>query len=96
MNRNIRNTYSGQTIRIDGNYYEDCIFLNCRLEYGATDEVGFVSCEFRDSVWSFVGNAASTVNFMTGLYHGMGENGRDLIEKTFDQIRAGGVSGPIQ
>ena len=32
-----------------------------------------------------------TVNFMVGLYHGTGWGGRELIEKTFDNIRKGHI-----
>lgn len=77
------------TVRVDGNSFERCIFRNCVLEFGGTGEVRLVECEFYDSRWSFVGPAATTIQFMTGLYHGLGPEGQRLIEQTFAEIRGG-------
>lgn len=89
MIKNVNNTYRKTTVHLDGNHFESCIFEDCQLEYGGTDKVGLVSCEFTNCVWSFVGPAANTIQFMGALYHGLGNDGRGLIEKTFDQIRSG-------
>jgi hypothetical protein len=46
-----------------------------------------VDCTFKDVKWTFDGSAALTLKFMNGLYHGMGDEGKQLVEKTFENIR---------
>ncbi len=89
MIRNIANTYENMRVQLDGNYFEKCVFQRCILEFGATDEVGLVECEFYNCSWEFVGPAATTIKFMTGLYKGLGTEGQKLVEQTFDNIRKG-------
>jgi hypothetical protein len=50
-------------------------------------DVGLVDCHMNEYKWSFEGPAATTINFMKGLYHGLGEEGKKLIEYTFENIR---------
>lgn len=75
--------------KLDGNIYVNCTFKRCRLVYGGTGVVTLEGCGFHECSWSFVDAAARTINFMVGLYHGTGEGGRKLIEKTFHNIRKG-------
>jgi len=78
--------------RLDGNRYINCIFKRCLLIYGGMEVVTLEGCEFHKCKWSFVDAAARTINFMAGLYHGAGEGGKDLVEKTFANIRKGRLS----
>lgn len=77
--------------RLDGNIYVDCIFKRCHLIYGGTGVVTLEGCGFHECKWSFVDAAARTLNFMAGLYHGTGAGGKDLIEKTIENIRKGRI-----
>ena len=92
MIRNIGNTYKNMRVRLDGNHFEQCVFRQCVLEFGASDDVGLVECAFHNCSWEFVGSAATTIKFMTGLYSGLGPEGQKLIEETFDDIRRGAAA----
>jgi len=81
--------YIGQEIHLDGNEYVKCKFEKCRLVYEGTASVGLVGCVFSNVAWTFSGHAANTLEFMTALYRGGGEGGRQLIEQTFENIRRG-------
>lgn len=82
-------TFEDQPVRLDGNEYIKCVFRRCELQFGGTGAVSMVECAFDRCSWSFTGPAALTVQFMMALYHGAGEGGRDLIERTFEDIRRG-------
>jgi len=38
--------------------------------------------------------AASTIIFLSAIYHGMGEEGKKYVEATFEKIRKGGYLKP--
>ena len=77
-------TFNNEKILIDGNYYFDCKFNNCELEYSGGTPPSFVECEITDTLFSFSGQASATLQFMNAMYHG---GFRPIIEQTFDNIR---------
>ena len=79
--------FTRQTIVLDFNDFQGCTFRECELVVHALGPIGLSSCAFEGSQFVFAGPAATTVRFMAGLYHGGGEGGRDLVERTFDAIR---------
>jgi len=83
--------FDDKIIQLDGNHYVNCTFKRCKLQYGGLATVSLENCNFHQCSWTFTDAAARTVNFMEGLYHGTGEGGRELIEKTFDNIRKGRI-----
>jgi hypothetical protein len=86
-NRIENQTFEDQTVRLDGNQYSQCKFRRCVLQYGGSEIPELENCEFHECSWSFTEAAARTVQFMTALYHGAGQGGRELIEQTFENIR---------
>ncbi len=81
------NNFSEEEIVLDFHEYESCHFTNCRfviLGYGpfSLNQCEVINCEF-----TFAGPAASTIQTMTSIYHHIGEQGRQLIEGTFESIR---------
>jgi len=82
-------TFEDRVIQLDGNQYINCTFRRCQLQFGGLASVTLESCNFNQCSWTFTEAAARTVNFMIGLYHGTGKGGRDLVEKTFENIRKG-------
>lgn len=86
MIQNISNRYEETKVKLDGNDFTKCIFMNCVLEYSGLKPVSFIDCEFIGNSWVFVGPAQNTLRFLTGLYHGMGDKGK-LVEETFESIR---------
>ena len=85
----IKQTFLDQTIDLDFQKFEDCQFENCKLVYRGFGPVGMGGCSFKNVEWVFADAARNTVSFMTGLYSGAGEGGRELIEGTFENIRRG-------
>jgi len=81
-------TFQGETIRLDNQEYIDCTFAECDLQYGGSGAVAFSNCRFDQCRWSFVDAASNTLRFMAGLYHGLGEGGKNLMEDLFDSIRS--------
>lgn len=88
MIKNVKNKYKNTRVHLDNNEFIECHFDQCTLEYSGTAPVSLVSCTFNNVGWVFNGAAQLTLDFLRGLYHGMGEGGRLLVESTFDNIRS--------
>jgi hypothetical protein len=87
MIKNIQNQYKNTRVQLDNNEFIECKFENCTMEFSGMGPVSMVGCQFANVSWVFLGAAQNTLNFLNGLYHGMGEGGRKLVESTFDNIR---------
>lgn len=81
------NKYQNSTVKIDNIHFIGCEFINCTLEYTGVGLVGIEGCTFDNVKWLFTGPARNTIDFMRALYHGMGEPGKQVIDKTFDAIK---------
>jgi len=81
--------FGRERVLLDGKHFMGCKFNGSTMEFGATAPVGMIRCGFTDVKWEFTGAASLTINFMTGLYRGAGEGGRELVENTFASIRKG-------
>lgn len=83
------NVFANEEVVLDFHEYETCKFENCRfvvLGYGAfaLNQCEVVNCEF-----TFAGPAASTIQTMSTIYNNVGDQGKALIEATFESIRSG-------
>ncbi len=87
-----KTSFNKQEVLLDNNEFTECVFVDCTLTYGGETPPILSGCSFSGVKWDFVGYAANTIAFMNGIYHGCGEGGHDLIEKTFENIR-NSVSG---
>jgi hypothetical protein len=90
-----KHDFSNEEVILDFHEYESCVFKNCKfvvLGYGpfALNQCEVVNCEFH-----FAGPAASTIQTMTTIYHNIGEQGKQLIEGTFESIRNAVVDKPV-
>ena len=82
-------TFRNETIRLDGQVFENCTFDHCLLQYGGMGSVSLDDCTYVGCNWALVDAAASTVNFLALMY-GAGEPAlRDLIQGVLDGIRTG-------
>ena len=82
--------FTGQEVTLDGNTFTGCTFRNCRVVSKALAPSKLSACHFKENIqWTLDGPAALTIDFLTNIYHGMGEGGRQLVERTFDNIRRG-------
>lgn len=82
-------TFKNQGIQLDGNQYIQCMFQNCTLQFGGLLAPKIIDCKFFECSWSFTDAAARTLEFLKALYHGAAEGGKELIERTFENIRHG-------
>ncbi len=81
------NQFSNEEVVLDFHEYDTCTFTNCRfvvLGYGA---FALNKCEVTNCEFTFAGPAASVVQTMATIYHSLGDQGKALIEGTFEQIR---------
>lgn len=83
------NQFNNEEVVLDFHEYEGCTFTNCRfivLGYGA---FAMNQCEVTNCEFSFAGPAASTIQTMSTIYNNIGDQGKALIEGTFENIRSG-------
>jgi hypothetical protein len=84
--------FEGKVVMLDGNTFTGCTFRNCKIVFGASASVMIGPNHFKENVdWTFVGAAAATLEFLSQFYNSTSEGGRELIERTFEQIRRGGL-----
>jgi hypothetical protein len=79
-------TFTNETVVLDGNDYLNCTFTNCEIIFNGTASVSLNGISFNDCRWTFGGPAGMTINFMTALYQA---GVTDLIDQTIDNIRRG-------
>lgn len=66
--RIVRNqTFGNTAVPLDGITYDACSFVECRLVYSGTGQVGLTNCSFRGCSFGFEGAAANTVAFLNAL-----------------------------
>lgn len=86
------NKFSNEEVVLDFHEYEACEFTDCRfvvLGYGA---FALNKCEVKNCEFTFAGPAASVIKTMATIHNSLGDQGKALIEGTFDQIRNAGNS----
>lgn len=91
--RYVDQVFEDTDVILDGNEYERCVFRRTRITYSAYKGGGFSYCEFYECRWALRGPAADTLQFLSATFNGLGEEGRALVEKTFDNIRDGSTFG---
>lgn len=74
-------------VQVDGNKYSNCRFDRCAITFCGGAIPHIMDCTFNDCSWSFEDAAERTLQFMNLLYHGTGDHGRELIERTIEMIR---------
>lgn len=84
-------TFTTDTIDVDGNQYHSCTFNHCKIVFRAADGTKFIDCTVNRCDWVFTKGAEQTIQYLTALYNGQGEGGRDLVEGLFESIRQGGT-----
>ncbi|SIO60095.1 hypothetical protein SAMN05444166_6265 [Singulisphaera sp. GP187] len=81
----IDETFTGETVVLDGKVYRECAFVQCILVFRGeapftlTGNMVDATCR-----WRFEGAAALTASAMKSIYHGFGEQGKRLIQATLD------------
>jgi hypothetical protein len=84
-------TYTRQTIHLDGCSFYNCVFDRCRMIYAGLMSNTLNTCKLIDCTWSFEGPALNTVQYLSALYADGGDSAK-LVEATFNDIRSGSHS----
>ena len=83
----VERQWANETVRVDGHQYDNCTFDRCVLQFRGVAPTGFRDCQLTNCRWSFVGNAATTLTFLSDLYQGFGDWGRNVVDSTFENVR---------
>lgn len=85
-------SFVGERIDLHGKSFRDCKFTKCELVYDGDRSPTFSNNTFVDTVFVFTGPAVRTLYFLGNIYHA-GDGGREVIDKTFTDIRDGAIHG---
>lgn len=82
--------FTDQRVILDNHHFVNCQFINCEIVFLGTGElISIDNCNFNNVVWVFNGAAATTLTFLTTLNSKFGEEGKEIVDKTIDNIRNG-------
>lgn len=82
------NKFANEEVVLDFHEYEKCEFEKCRFVVLGYGPFTLNQCEVKECEFTFAGPAASVVQTMANIYK-IGDQGKQLIEGTFEQIRSG-------
>lgn len=77
-------TYTRDTVELDGGEFRGCVFTDCVLIYRGGIPPVFANCSFDRPQFSFGGPAGHTLTFLRALYHG---GFQPIVERAIDTIR---------
>lgn len=76
--RNVQNAYQDANVQIDGQHFERCTFVRCKLVYRGGPRPVFDGCSLVDSTYVFDDAAGRTVAF---LQHVAATGGAAFVEQ---------------
>lgn len=66
----VKQSFSNQTVVVDGKQFNGCVFVNATLVYTGGQVPDFVNCRFSGITLEFEDSADNTLRFLTGLRRG--------------------------
>lgn len=84
-------TFGPGSVQVDDTLFIKCRFTQSKIIFEGTGPVSFDGCTFDRCDWVFDGPAEHALLYLTTLYHGLGDGGRELVEGIFESIRQGTV-----
>ena len=88
----VNEIFENERIELSSKTFRDCTFKNCELVYNGDRSPTFNNNKFIDTVFVFTESAVRTLYFLGNIYHA-GEGGREVIDKTFSDIKEGAIHG---
>jgi hypothetical protein len=85
-------TFTGERVELTGSGFHGCTFKNCELVYRGESSPNFQDNNLIDTVFVFTDAAICTLYFLSNVYHA-GRGGREVVEKTFEDIRQSAIHG---
>ena len=83
----VNNSFANEEILLDFHEYEQCKFRDCRFVVLGYGPFSLNQCEVVNCAFTFAGPAHNTIQTMSAIYHNNGDQGKQLIESTFENIR---------
>jgi hypothetical protein len=87
MPSSVEKNFTEVTEMLDGNAYERCAFIRCKLVYRGGPIPRLRHCTFEDCALVWDDASERTINFLRGLQEGMGVLGTKIVDDTFAYIR---------
>ena len=81
-----KQSFTEQTVQLDGRLFEDCTFANCTLVYSGHTPASFAQCRFTATKWQVNAAAENVMQFLGTLYREGGESGRQWVEGVVGEI----------
>lgn len=88
--------FKDEIVEVDGFVFHACQFDHCKIVYRGDEPVKFEDCLFESCEWVFNGPGENVLLYLSALYNGLGEGGRELVESIFESIRRGTVMEGVQ
>lgn len=82
-------TFTNETMTLDNKHFFDCKFNHCTMVFEGKGNLHLSNCGFYNCRWSLTEYAANVVSFMSSMYLGLGEDGKKVVEETFENIKSG-------
>lgn len=83
-----------ERIKLGDDQFIGCEFQHCRLVYDGSAGVRIRDCSFEETRLELVDEAGNTLSFLQNLFHGFGDDGEEVVENLFDQIRQERIGQP--
>ncbi len=84
--------FEGGTVVVDGNRYENCLFVDCGIEYGGGGLPSFIGCTFERCQLGLIGAASNTILYLKAINNGFGDWGKGSVDALFQEIREKDIS----
>lgn len=85
-------TFRNERINLHGKSFHNCSFEHCELVYDGDRPLTLKDNEFMETAFVFTDAATRTLYLLSNIYHS-GKAGRDVVERTFAQIRDRSIHG---
>lgn len=82
-------SFSEQTIRMDGKTFRRCTFTECVLEIGGASFFTLEGNTFASCSWVFVDSASTTLTILAAM--GQERSFRDMVEGVVNDVLSGNV-----
>jgi hypothetical protein len=80
---------------LDGNTYTQCTFTDCNIVYRGGEIPIIAGCRLERCRWIWEESALRTIQFLKGIYSGMGQGGRQIVEDVLKEVRAPFPKGSV-
>jgi hypothetical protein len=81
--------FENEDVVLDFASFDTCGFKNCNIIYYGHGKFDLQGCNFEGCRWILEGPAQAVIAYLSAMYNGGNQGGRELVEATFQNIRTG-------